>query len=157
MLFPDLDEDTIFVHRTDPKELLGVFSEHPIELEGKTWPTVEHYFQAMKFFESNPEYSEKIRNAPNAKAARRMGRMRFKKLRPDWAKLKRVFMTRGVYTKCKMYPVVAEALLSTDDAKLMEGSQYDYYWGCGRDRRAENTYGKVLMDVRAKLREEQST
>lgn len=38
MLFPDLDEDTIFVHRTDPKELLGVFSEHPIELEGKTWP-----------------------------------------------------------------------------------------------------------------------
>ena len=153
MLFPDLDEDTVFVHRSDPKELLGVFSAHPIELEGKEWPTVEHYFQAMKFIESNPDYCEKIRQAPNAKAARRMGRMRFKKIRSDWGKIKRVYMTRGLYIKASMYPPVAEALLATGNAKLMEGSQYDYYWGCGRDRRAENTYGKVLMDVRKKLQE----
>lgn len=153
MLFPDLDEDTIFVHRADPDELLGVFSAHPIELEGKEWPTVEHYFQAMKFVETNPDYCEKIRLAPNAKTARRMGRMRFKSIRRDWSKVKRVYMTRGLYTKASMYVQVAEALLATGNAKLMEGSQYDYYWGCGRDRRAENTFGKVLMDVRKKLQE----
>ena len=156
MLFPDLDEDTIFIHRTDPKQLLGVFSAHPIKLEGKEWPSVEHYFQAMKFVDSNPDYCERIRQAPTAKAARRMGRKRFKKLRSDWAKVKRIYMTRGVYTKASMYPEVASALLATGKAKLMEASQYDYYWGCGRDRRAENTYGKVLMDVRKKLQEQSS-
>lgn len=37
---------------------------------------------------------------------------------------------------------------------LMENSQYDYYWGCGRDRLGHNAYGKVLINVRKKLREE---
>jgi predicted NAD-dependent protein-ADP-ribosyltransferase YbiA (DUF1768 family) len=37
---------------------------------------------------------------------------------------------------------------------LVESSNYDYFWGCGRDRRGENMYGKVLMNVREKLREE---
>ena len=31
---------------------------------------------------------------------------------------------------------------------------YDCYWGCGRDTRGLNTYGKVLMNVRARLRKE---
>jgi ribA/ribD-fused uncharacterized protein len=63
-------------------------------------------------------------------------------------------MTRAVYTKCRAHPEVAERLLATGDAKLVENSQYDYFWGCGRDRRGHNTYGKVLMDVRSRLREE---
>jgi len=156
VLFPEQDTDTIFIHRTDPSELLGVFSDHPFELEGKTWPTVEHYFQAMKFFETNPQYSEKIRAATSPKQARKLGRKHFKKLRTDWGKVKRVIMTRAVYTKCRTYSDVANALLETGDSKIMEASQYDYYWGCGRDRRAENVYGQVLMDVRAKLRSEQA-
>lgn len=155
MLFPDLDEDTIFIHRTDPEELLGVFSNHPIELEDLEWPTVEHYFQGMKFFETNKEHAEKIRQLISPKQARRLGRQRFKGIRSDWSKVRRVVMTRGVYTKCKTYPEVAEALIATGNAKIMEASQYDYYWGCGRDRRAENTFGKVLMDVRKKLLQEQ--
>jgi ribA/ribD-fused uncharacterized protein len=154
VLFPDLDEDTIFVHRSDSAEILGCFSDHPFKLDGKEWPSVEHYFQANKFVESNPGYSEKIRQASGAKQARRLGTRRFKRIRSDWAKVKRVMMTRALYTKCKTYSNVAQALLETKDAKIMEGSQYDYYWGCGRDRRAENTYGKVLMDVRKKLLEE---
>jgi len=35
------------------------FSEHEIEIDGKSYPTVEHYFQAMKF--SNDEQAERIR------------------------------------------------------------------------------------------------
>ena len=52
--------------------------------------------------------------------------------------------------------VIAEALLATGDTHLIENNNYDYFWGCGRDRRGENMYGKVLMNVREKLREEQS-
>lgn len=157
MLFPDLDEDSVFVHRADPKEQFGVFSANPFELDGKTWPTVEHYFQAMKFVDTNPEQSEKIRQADSPKQARKLGRQRMKKIRKDWAKVKRVVMTRALYTKCRTYPEIAQALLDTNKAKIMEASQYDYYWGCGRDRRAENMFGKVLMDVRAKLLSEEQS
>ena len=70
--------------------------------------------------------------------------------------MKETFMTRGVYIKCRAHAEVAEALLETGEQKIMESSQFDYYWGCGRDGRGHNAYGKVLMAVRDKLREEQS-
>ena len=154
MLFPDLDDETIFIHRSDPNELLGTFSPHAFKLDEREWLSVEHYFQAMKFEALNTEYQEKIRQASHPKLARKLGRNRLKKLRADWKKVRRVMMTRAVYTKCCAHEEVAMALLNTNNSKLMEGSQYDYYWGCGRDRRAENTYGKVLMDVRNKLQSE---
>ena len=37
---------------------------------------------------------------------------------------------------------------------IVESSLYDHYWGCGRDQRGHNYYGKMLMDVRDKLRAE---
>lgn len=157
MLFPDQEENTLFIHRTDPDELLGSFSAHPFELEGRTWPTVEHYFQAMKFESSSPEYFEKIRLADSPKKAKKMGRSRLKRIRKDWAKVKRVVMTRAIYTQCRTHEEVSNYLIKTDDQKIMEASQYDYYWGCGRDRRGENVYGQVLMDVRNKLKQEQGS
>jgi ribA/ribD-fused uncharacterized protein len=63
-------------------------------------------------------------------------------------------MTRAVYTKCRSHEDVARRLLDTGNKILVESNQFDYFWGCGRDRRGHNTYGKVLMDVRQRLREE---
>ena len=154
MLFPDLDEDALFISRSDEVEILGTHSLYAFDLEGESWPSVEHYYQAMKFQQSSPAQYAKIREAKTAKQARRLGRTRFSSIRKDWAELKRVVMTRAVYTKCRSHELVAQVLLDSGDRKILENSQYDYFWGCGRDRRAENTYGKVLMDVRAKLREE---
>ena len=65
-------------------------------------------------------------------------------------------MTRGIYVRCRTHPELAEALLDTGDTKIVENSNFDYFWGCGRDRRGENRYGKVLMNVRARLREERA-
>ncbi len=62
-------------------------------------------------------------------------------------------MTRGIYIKCRSHDDVARTLLGTGEKNIIENSQYDYYWGCGRDGRGENVYGKVLMDVRNKLAE----
>ena len=109
----------------------------------------------MKYAE--PEKQEKIRNAESPGKARQLGRKRFNNLRKDWKQVKEVVMTRAVYTKCRTYPHIAEELLDTNDTKLIENSQYDYYWGCGRDRRGTNTYGKVLMKVRTKLLDEQKS
>jgi ribA/ribD-fused uncharacterized protein len=55
--------------------------------------------------------------------------------------------------KCRSHAEVASALLKTGDKTIVENSQYDYYWGCGRDGRGENRYGKILMDIRTKLSE----
>lgn len=152
--FKGEDQHSIFFSRADDQQPLGTWSYHPFNLEDKEWPTVEHYFQAMKFVD--PNYREKIRLAETPKQARKLGRTRFKKIRKDWKKVKVVFMTRGVYTKCKTFTNVADALLETADKKLVENSVYDYYWGCGRDRRGTNQYGEVLMNVRKKLMEEQN-
>ena len=57
-------------------------------------------------------------------------------------------MTRAVYIRARSHPELAQELLNTGDQTLVENSQYDYFWGCGRDRRGNNTYGKVLMNVR---------
>lgn len=151
-LFPEYDENTIYFSRVDVDEVFGSYSEHGFTLEDKHWPSVEHYYQAMKF--SDESYQDKIRQAAHPKTARKLGRSRFKKIRKDWATVKSVYMSRALYTKCRSYPEITEKLLQTSEEKLVESSAYDYYWGCGRDRRGTNMYGQVLMKVRAKLREE---
>lgn len=151
-LFSDKDEGTLYFSRSDPSQGFGAWSDHPFVLEDREWPTVEHYYQAMKF--EDPEYQNRIRQAKTPKQARKLGRSRFKKRRNDWTRLKTVYMTRALYTKCKTWSDIATELLDTGDCRLVENSLYDYYWGCGRDRRGENRYGQVLMNVRSKLREE---
>lgn len=152
MISPPNTPAELYLSRSDANELLSSYSRHGFHLDGHFWPSVEHYFQGMKFEDSADQ--QKVRLANHPAEAHRLGRSRFRKLRKNWSKLRRVTMTRAVYTKCRTHPKVAERLLSTGDAKLVESSQYDYFWGCGRDRRGHNTYGLVLMDVRNKLREE---
>ena len=147
-------QDEIYFSRTDVNELLSSFSRHGFTLEEREWPSVEHYFQAMKF--ENPDHQDAIRAAGHPRKARRMGRSRLRRIRQDWREIRRVIMTRGVYMKCRTHPEVAERLLATGSARLVESSAYDYYWGCGRDRRGHNHFGRVLMNVRDKLREEQA-
>jgi len=152
-LFAEENINDIFFSRHDEAELLGSTSHHPFILDGKEWPTAEHYYQAMLF--DNDALQDKIRSQPHAKAAIASTKWRFFQKKKDWKKLRQVLMTRAIYTKCKTHPAVAKCLLETGNKKLVENSAYDYFWGCGRDRRAENTYGKVMMNVREKLKQEQ--
>ena len=80
--------------------------------------------------------------------ARRLARRNRRRIRDDWNTLRETYMTRGVYRKCRTSEDAASALLDTGERRIVETSQYDYYWGCGRDTRGLNTYGKVLMRVR---------
>jgi len=151
-LFPQLDEDAIYLSRTDVNEKLSTYSRHAFFLDDKDWPSVAHYFHAMKF--EDPDYQEKIRQAPHPKKAKAMGRSRVKRIRKDWKKVRVTVMTRAVYIKAKTHPEVAEVLMDSGNRDFIENNAYDYFWGCGRDRRGDNWYGKVLMNVRQKLRDE---
>ena len=140
------------VNRDDVNDPLSAWSNHAFELDGAEWPSVEHYYQAMKF--EDADYREQIRQAPDAKTAAKLGHAKFKKRRKDWKKNSVTYMTRGTYIKCRTHAEVAQALLDSGEIKIANLTMYDYFWGSGRDMRGKNNYGQVLMSVRAKLRQE---
>ena len=149
MIFNFKPSNDTYVSRRDANDPLSTDSKHGFHLDDADWPSVEHYYQAMKF--EDEEIREKIRLSPHPKDAASLAKEHKKSIRKDWEKIKTTVMTRGTYIKCRTHQEVANALLQTDDKKIVENSQYDYYWGCGRDGRGKNTYGKILMDDRRKL------
>lgn len=151
MIFSSTPEDAVHLSRTDVNHPLASHSKHGFELDGALWPSAEHYYQAMKF--EDPALREAIRAAPHPLEAQALARRHKRKMRTDWKAIRQTVMTRAVYIKCRTHPEVAAGLLATGERRIIETSQYDYYWGCGRDGRGGNTYGKVLMAVRARLRE----
>lgn len=152
-VFPDdIPADALFIQRSDNSQLLGTYVDYGFELEDKFWPTAEHYYQSKKF--SDQDKQEVVRNADSPKKARALGRKRDRSFRKDWKDIRQIVMTRAIYTRSKSFQELSEALLATGERQIIENSNYDYYWGCGRDRRGNNAYGKVLMNVRKKLAEE---
>ncbi len=152
MLFNNNETERFSLSRLDPTHPLAAYSKHAFELDGNHWPSVEHYYQAMKF--GDADYREQIRQAAHPADAAKLGKSKKHDRRKDWDKVKVTFMTRATYIKCRTHPEVAAALLASDEKPIVETSQYDYFWGCGRDMRGNNAFGKMLMGVRDKLREE---
>lgn len=151
-LFPPIDDNSTYFSMYDLEYCCSRHVVKPFELDDAQWKSIEHYYQAMKF--NQVDYQEKIRLTSDPKAAEKLGNKRFKRKRSDWQEVQTTVMTRAVYTQCRTYREIADNLLATGEEILVENSQFDYFWGCGRDRRGENHYGQVLMNVRAKLREE---
>lgn len=150
-LFSAIPADAVLINRLDPNELLGTCSRHGFELEDLYWPSAEHYYQASKY---QGGLREQIRASDHPTQARKLGRSIFRRKRSDWKKIRTTVMTRAIYTKCRAHQEVAEALLSTEDKHLADNAYGDYFWGVGRDGRGQNEYGKVLLRVRDKLRQE---
>lgn len=152
-LFPNRQENALYFSMDDPEELMSRNSDHSFKLDEQQWASVEHYYQAMKFV--NPAYQSKIKNSNSAEQAKKLGQNWFKKKRSDYKEVRTTLMTRAVYTKAKTHPEIAKKLIKTGELELVENSQFDYFWGCGRDHRGDNFYGKILMNVRNKLLEEE--
>ena len=152
-MFRNHDPDAVLVSRVDSASPLASYSRHGFHLDDADWPSVEHYYQASKF--DAPTVRDEIRAAAHPRLAATLARKRRRRMRSGWDEVKEVFMTRGTYIKCRTHPEVADALLATGERPIIETSQYDYYWGCGRDTRGRHVYGRVLTSVRSRLREEQ--
>jgi N-glycosidase YbiA len=127
------------------------FAHFPIRLKGRTWPTTEHYFQAQKFVGTDDAHAEAIRKAGSPMIAARMGRDRKKKLRRDWESVKVSVMREALLAKFEQHPELRELLLSTADAKLVEHTERDDYWGDGGNGSGRNMLGQLLMEVRRRL------
>ena len=127
---------------------LSNFYEAPVEWEGITYPSNEHAFQAAKVI--NPVKRLEIAAAATPGQAKRMGRS--VNLRHDWEQVKYNVMLDIVLAKFHQHPDLAEALLDTGDAELIEGNWWnDTTWGVCNGV-GTNWLGKILMSVRAQLK-----
>jgi hypothetical protein len=149
------------------------FSRHSIQLDGTSWGTVEHYFQAVK--STDPAIQERIRKCPTPGQAARLGRST--QLRPEWdqpidtlkkgectplgwfldgtrviERFKDLVMLRAVRAKFTQHVGLRESLLETGNEVLVENAIADPYWGWGCSRNGINRLGQILMLVRAELR-----
>ncbi|MEM7163739.1 MAG: NADAR family protein [Bacteroidota bacterium] len=125
------------------------FAAYPIKLKGKVWPTSEHFFQAQKFAGTSME--DKVRKAPSPMKAAEMGRNRRVKIVKNWDHKRDNVMLEAVRAKFTQHEDLAALLISTGDAKLIEHTENDSYWGDGRDGSGKNRLGKILMKVRDEL------
>ena len=128
------------------------FQPSPIVIGGTTWPTVEHYYQAMKT--SDPADQRKIRKLDTPGKAKRAGRK--VKMRPDWEKVKEGFMMTGLRAKYAS-PDFKKSLTTTEGEIVEFNKWHDNEWGsciCVKCRHKEgkNKLGKLLMKLREELK-----
>jgi hypothetical protein len=139
-------------------ELKFYGKEHPfsnfypseVEIDNITYPTTEHYFQAMKAYNTVDKVSITIAESPYL--AKKLGRSC--KARKDWNSVKAIFMEKAVRAKFTQNEKLKKFLLKSGDKILIEDSPNDYIWGCGRDDTGQNLLGKILMKIREELRNE---
>lgn len=118
--------------------------------EGGAWvfyPTVEHFFQAMKTLDLQERAQIRAAGAPSK--ARSLGRN--VRLRPDWDNLRNDVMLWALQKKFRSGCALAQRLLATGDVELVHEAPWDGYWGSGRGNRGRNELGRMLMAIRASL------
>ena len=138
---------------------LSNFYPAEIEHRGIKYPTVEHYYVAMKVNSdhiidgthfSASDLREFISKISTAGRVKRFGRQSVE-LRKDWESVRYDVMLYGVRQKFK-HEHLKEMLLQTGDEELVEGNWWhDVYFGvcdCGKCPKGQNILGKILMLVR---------
>lgn len=135
----------------DKYHFLSNFHITPILYEGVTYPSVEHAFQAAKTLNKAERMS--ILKAFSPGVTKRIGKT--VSLRDDWESVK-VNIMRDLLEIKFSDPDLREKLLSTKDARLIEGNTWgDKYWGCifyKGNWVGSNKLGELLMNLRSQLR-----
>lgn len=127
---------------------LSNFYVHPLKIDGETWRSVEHFFQASKT--ASVDDFRAIRDCATPGAAKKLGRKCA--LRRDWEAVKLNVMRRALEHKFVRGDVLGDWLLATGDALLVEGNTWgDKFWGVC-DGQGQNWLGHLLMARRAELR-----
>ena len=115
----------------------------------ETYPTVEHFFQAMKT--TDPVERAKILAAKTAGEAKKIGKT--VTLRKNWNQVREEVMETGLRAKFQQNPELKKKLLDTGDVDLIEGNTWgDTFWG-EVNGKGQNKLGKLLMKIRSELME----
>ncbi len=140
-----------FFRPKDPYGCFSNFSRHEVYLDGRMWPTSEHYFQAQKY-KGTPRY-EAILKTKTPREAADLGRDRSLPIRADWGLTKDNVMREVVLKKFMTHDDLRKILLSTGTEDIIEDSPYDAYWGRGPNGNGKNMLGRILVETREYLKE----
>lgn len=131
---------------TGDYRFLSNFYPCQVELDGRTYPSTEHAYQAaktLKLDERKPFYKSPL---PTAGEAKKLGRKLT--LRSDWEGVKLSVM-EGLLRQKFNQPELKEKLLETGDATLVEGNTWgDTFFGVDKRKGGQNHLGKLLMKIR---------
>ncbi len=131
-------------------EFLSNFYCVPITYNGLTYHNSEAAFQAQKVLDDEDKL---LFTTASARQAKSLGRM--VNLRRDWEFVKVNLMLEITRAKFEQNSDLAEKLLATGNAMLVEGNSWnDTFWGVdSKSGKGENYLGKILMCVRSELKE----
>lgn len=142
-----MPEEIKFYKLAEPYGCFSNFWPSPItDVSGYVWPTSEHLFQSMKF--DDWVLRMLILNEPTPKKAAELGRTPHPSYRKDWDDIRDDVMFAACYLKFKQHDDLREILLGTGDARLIEHTKRDSYWGDGGDGSGRNQLGITLMTIR---------
>lgn len=141
---------------------LSNFFPSRIEIDGVTYRTVEHAFQALKSLQAAQRLT--IAAAPRPGLAKKLGGPKAKggivTLREDWEQVKDRLMLALLCLKFSDASL-AHLLVSTHPARLIEGNYWgDTTWGAvWKDGCwvGENRLGRLLEQVRTEIMEGRAT
>ncbi len=139
-----------FFSKSDTHREFSNFAPFGIDLDGKRWATVEHFYQAQKF--TDPTLQKAIRAAEKPIIAKTLADKNKAAMRADWDAIKDEVMYRAVRRKFELHAQLRDMLFATGDEEIMESAPNDYYWGVGREGTGENRLGKIIERIRAELR-----
>ncbi|KAF2006855.1 DUF1768-domain-containing protein [Amniculicola lignicola CBS 123094] len=148
---------------------LGQWYESEFEVGGDTYVTAEMWMMVGKarLFKDEDVALEMLATT-DPKTHKALGRQVGDFDAGVWDENKLRIVEEGTYykfTKSKDAEVLRGWLLETGERELVEASPMDRIWGIGfgeknagkmRDRWGQNLLGKALMNVRARLREEEA-
>ena len=135
---------------------LSPYADFPIKMKVDenfyTFPTVEHYYQAMKF-DASDERFQVILNLKNPDNARRLTKTPEYKInrRADFDKNKFKIMEDGLRAKFTQNPQAAVLLKATGNATLIKSCEICYKC-CFGEGSGFNRMGKILMQIREEIR-----
>ena len=138
--------------------------ETTFETTTRSWPTVEHFYQAQKFAGVRDERAvsaiRKIRAAISPEEAARIGRTTMRSfpelVRRDWNELKMDVMRAAVRAKTKAHPAVAALVIRSANSLIAEDSPHDFIWGTGADGTGTNLLGVMFMEIRDEMKQSSS-
>ena len=150
-----MSEELRFCTPTGQYWFLSPLAEFPIKMavDGKDYvfPTVEHYYQAMKFYASDKRFDTilKLKNPDDARLLTKTPEYKINR-RKDFDTNKFQIMEKGLWAKFIQNANAAELLKSTGNAILIKSCPMCYKCGFGEGS-GMNRIGNVLMQIRSEI------
>jgi len=137
-----------FYREDNPFGFLSNFYNRLFTVDGISYDTNEHYFQAMKHKGTLME--DKVRSCATPGECKKVAnsvKLSEQQVK-HWEQTKDGVMLKGLRCKFTQHDDLAKQLRATGDAVLFEDTTTDKYWGRGSDKNGKNMLGVLLMQVR---------